>query len=254
MRLLVGDGRVALCAGLTDRQFSQHLFDLAVFLNEVIEHVPVCSSGCGSGNRRIAPRDVMRNFAPGEQARSFRDDGVGHDLTMKYNDMMRTVAGATGLTRKQADQALIVTLTVLAETISAEETRDLLAQLPKTVRERIPVSSEKLTMRPIEFVARVADLGVASIDDAERNIRTVFGVLTEAVNAGEMNDMAAELGDEFADLLGRSERVERERAANSANHSLVATLTGAARFVVSSAARVVRRPIDIGLRLSGLKH
>ncbi len=173
---------------------------------------------------------------------------------MNYNDMMRSVAGATGLTRKQAEEALIVTLTVLAEAISAEETRDLLAQLPKTVRERIPLSSETLTMRPIEFVARVADLGAASIDDAERNIPAVFGVLTEAVNAGEMNDIATELGDEFADLLGRTERVARERAANSANHSLVGTLTSAARSTVDGAARLVRHPIDAALRLGGLKH
>jgi uncharacterized protein (DUF2267 family) len=122
---------------------------------------------------------------------------------MNYNDFVRSVAGATGLTRKQADEAVVNTLTVLAEIVSASETKDLLAQLPKSIRERVPVSGETLPMRPIELVARVADLGGGSLEDTERHVRAVFRVLTEAVNAGEMNDIATELGEEYADLLER---------------------------------------------------
>lgn len=132
---------------------------------------------------------------------------------VNYNDMMRTMAGSTGLTRKQADEAIVTTLTVLAEVISAGETRDLLAQLPKSIRDRVPVSGTTLPMRPIEFVARVADLAPNQTEvGTEAKIRAVFAVLTQAVNSGEMNDIADELGDEFADLLDRTERLEREEA------------------------------------------
>ena len=132
---------------------------------------------------------------------------------VNYNDMMRNVAGSTGLTRKQADEAVVTTLTILAETISADETRDLLAQLPKSIRERVPVSGTTLEMRPIEFLARVADLTANATDvDAETRVRAVFSVLTQAVNSGEMNDIAEELGDAYADLLDRTDRIEREEA------------------------------------------
>jgi uncharacterized protein (DUF2267 family) len=142
---------------------------------------------------------------------------------MNYNDFVRSVAGATGLTRKQADQAVVNTLTVLAEIISAEETKDLLAQLPKSIRERVPVSGETMPMRPIELVARVADLGSASVDDAERNVRAVFQVLTEAVNAGEINDIATELGADYADLLQRPRPTSPlTRAADETETSLAA--------------------------------
>lgn len=141
--------------------------------------------------------------------------------------MMRTVAGSTGLTRKQADEAVVTTLTVLAEVISADETRDLLAQLPKSIRERVPVSGTTLPMRPIEFVARVADLAPNQTDvDTETKIRAVFAVITQAVNSGEMNDIAGELGDEFADLLDRTERLERAEAHDLLEAS-VAAETGA---------------------------
>jgi uncharacterized protein (DUF2267 family) len=173
---------------------------------------------------------------------------------MNYNDLVRTVAGATGLTKSHADAAVVEVLTVLAEALPPDETRDLLAQLPKSVRGRVPVSSETLTMRPIEFVARVADLGGLSIEDAERNIRATFGVLTNAVNAGEMNDVAEQLGDEFADLLGRSERVARERAAARADDGVVGVVLGAANGVIHVAATLMRRPIDAGMRVAGLKH
>ena len=151
---------------------------------------------------------------------------------MNYKDMIRTFAGATGLTRTQAeDAALVDALAVLAEALSPDETRDLLAQLPKSLRERVPVSSETLTMRPIEFVARVADLGGVSNEDAERNIRAAYALLTEAVNAGEMNDIAEQLGDGFADLLGRSERLARTRAANGSD-GILGVVAGAVNSVV----------------------
>ena len=135
------------------------------------------------------------------------------ECDVNYNDMMRNVAGSTGFTRKQADEAVVTTLTVLAETISAEETRDLLAQLPKSIRERVPVSGTTLEMRPIEFLARVADLTANATDvDTETRVRAVFSVLNLAVNSGKMNDIAEELGGAYADLLDRSDRLERAEA------------------------------------------
>jgi uncharacterized protein (DUF2267 family) len=123
---------------------------------------------------------------------------------LNYNDMTRTVAGRTGLTKRRSDEVLVATLTVLSEVISAGETNDMLAQLPKSLRNRIPVSGETLEMRPIEFVARVADLvEPATIDEAEGYVHAVFATLAEAVNAGEMRDVAEELGPEFSDLIGR---------------------------------------------------
>jgi uncharacterized protein (DUF2267 family) len=172
---------------------------------------------------------------------------------MNYNDMMRTVAGATGSTRRQADEAVIGTLTVLSEIVSADETRDLLAQLPKSIRDRIPVSGETLPMRPIEFVARVAELTATTADATERNVRAVFAVLTQAVNAGEINDIAEELGDDYAPLLGREERVRREAAA-AAGPGIVASVVDTGRRALHAVVNVAWRPIDAGLRLGGLKE
>jgi uncharacterized protein (DUF2267 family) len=155
---------------------------------------------------------------------------------LNYNDMTRLVAGRTTLTKRRSDEVLVATLTVLSEVISAEETKDLLAQLPKSVRERVPVSGESIEMRPIEFVARVADLvQPATVDESEGYVRAVFATLGEAVNAGEMRDIADELGDEFADLLDRPVSRPEPRvpeAAQGSEPSLVRVLEGALGAVI----------------------
>jgi len=123
---------------------------------------------------------------------------------VKHDDFVRNVAGRTNLTRRRADDATVATLTVLAEALSPEETRDLLAQLPKRYKEAVPIGSLSITMRPVELFARVADLvGDTTLDDAETIVRAVFHTLDEAVNAGEMRDVLGELGNEFAELFGR---------------------------------------------------
>jgi len=172
---------------------------------------------------------------------------------VNYNEMMRLVVGRTGLTRRQADRAVVGTLTVLSEAISAKETKDLLAQLPKSLRDRVPVTSEVITMRPIEFIARVGELTeVTSSDAAEASVRAVFATFGEAVNAGEMNDIAEELGDEFAELLGR--HVRARRAADTSADRGVARLLG--ELVVAASAFPGRvfslacRPLVAGIRLA----
>ena len=97
--------------------------------------------------------------------------------------MLSTVAGATGLSRRQADDVLIATLTVASEVVSAEELGDLFNQLPKSVAQRVPLSGHVVSMRPTEFVARVADLTTATNEDTDRIVRVVLQVLTQAVNA-----------------------------------------------------------------------
>jgi hypothetical protein len=75
------------------------------------------------------------------------------------------------------------------------------------------------------------------------------------VNAGEMNDIAGELGDEYAPLLGREDRLRREhQAAASSEPGIVDTVLGTAVSTVHALVRAAWRPIDAGLRLGGLRH
>lgn len=169
---------------------------------------------------------------------------------MKYDELVRSVAEGTSLTRRHADAVILATLTTLSEHVSPEETRDLLAQLPKSFKERVPVTSERTIRQPAAFVARTAELldGIP-IEQAEARVRVVFATLSDAVNAGEMRDIFEELGDEYADLLGRpplarSLETDESRAivpkvVEAVLHAALDTVTIAANLAATVTGRVI---------------
>ena len=123
---------------------------------------------------------------------------------VKYEEMVALVAGETGLTRDAAEESIVATLNVLAERVTADEMRDLLAQLPKALQAGVQIPPQPASFTLDEFIARVDR--IATSDDGARSearVRASFAVLTEAVNAGEIRDIAAQLSDDYAELLGR---------------------------------------------------
>ena len=123
---------------------------------------------------------------------------------MKHEEMVAFVAGETGMTREAAEESIVATLTVLAERVTADEMRDLLAQLPKALQAGVQIPPQPASFTLDEFIARVdriatSDGGASS----EARVRASFAVLTEAVNAGEIRDIATQLSDDYAQLLGR---------------------------------------------------
>jgi uncharacterized protein (DUF2267 family) len=168
---------------------------------------------------------------------------------VNYNEMMRLIVGRTGLTRRKADQSFTATMTVLSEALSAKETKDLLAQLPKSLRDRVPVTVDVMPMRPIEFFARVADLTeTPSLEAAETEVRAVFTTLGEAVNVGEMRDVADELGPEFADLF-ETETASANRSDDRELRALVGDAMTAVGALTNRLVGVACRPVVMGVRL-----
>jgi uncharacterized protein (DUF2267 family) len=94
-------------------------------------------------------------------------------------------------------------LTVLAERVTANETRDLLAQLPKALKTNIAMAPQPASFAPREFVERVSNRLPSAGATGTTDVRAVFSVLHDAVSAGEMRDIAEQLGDDYADLWGR---------------------------------------------------
>ena len=179
---------------------------------------------------------------------------------MKYDDLIRAVASETTATRAQADSAVVATLTVLAECVGPDETRDLLAQLPKSFKERVPVPAQAASIGVDDFMSRAAQL-LGDDGDVERYVRVVFATLDRAVNAGEMRDIAAHLGDEFGELLGRAEPPSSPRILRLATdlatrpfHVVTAvprTAVHAARTVLDAGVRATRELTSQVGRLTG---
>lgn len=161
---------------------------------------------------------------------------------MKYEEMVTFVAGETGSSRDAAEESIVATLNVLAERVTASEVRDLLAQLPKALQSRVQIPPQPTSFSLDEFIARVDGVVPRDADvNTEARVRASFAVLTNAVNAGEMRDIAAQLSDDYADVLGR---------AQPGAPGLAAKIVGVARVAVGRSADAARMTAGVTTDLS----
>ncbi len=120
---------------------------------------------------------------------------------MNYPELLASVQERAGLDRDGAEAATLATVRALSERITAQETQDLLSELPQQVKERIPVTSRVEDLSIDEFFERVGRFEEVSVEQARHHARTVLGVLREAVSAGELRDVFSELPSEYGELL-----------------------------------------------------
>ncbi len=161
---------------------------------------------------------------------------------MKHDELVAAVAARAEVSRRHADEIVLATLTALGERLTADETKDLLAQLPKKYKQHVNAVSSPNAMSADEFVARVAQLEGArapTFADARRHVSAVFVTLSEAVNAGELRDVLDQLSADFVPLLEPSAPVdvetpvvERERTPLGAVAMAVGVVAGGITTVV----------------------
>lgn len=105
--------------------------------------------------------------------------------------------------RCAAENAITATLETLNERITGGEARDLAAQLPEEIQPALrPKAEEAEGFSSGEFYRRVAEHEGVEIETARIEAWAVMRVLREAVTPGELDDMVAQLPEDFNTLLG----------------------------------------------------
>jgi uncharacterized protein (DUF2267 family) len=108
--------------------------------------------------------------------------------------------GRTG--RAGAERAADATLRVLAERVTPKEVHDLAAQLPGPLqRSLLEARANREIFAADEFVRRVAERLELSPSEARLQAHAVLVTLREAVSAGELEDVVAQLSPDYLDLL-----------------------------------------------------
>jgi uncharacterized protein (DUF2267 family) len=121
---------------------------------------------------------------------------------VQYQEFITAVADRSGLSREDAENLVHATLRVLAERISGGEAEDLKAQMPKQLQvDLIPPQEEAQSFGADEFARRVAQRSGMSEADAGAGVIAVLATIREAVTPGEFDDVLAQLGKEFAELV-----------------------------------------------------
>jgi uncharacterized protein (DUF2267 family) len=122
---------------------------------------------------------------------------------MQYNEFIEQVQHRSGLhSAEEATQAIRATLQTLGERLSKTETEKLAAQLPNPLKSYLLLQPETQRFTLEEFFNRVSAREDVGRPHAIAHARAVFGVLREAVSAGELEDVKRELPPEYAEFLG----------------------------------------------------
>src|SRR4051794_18367001 len=101
---------------------------------------------------------------------------------VKQEEFVEAGAGPARLGHEDAERVVEATLVALSEELSADETKDLLAQLPKYFKTVTPVSSPQAGRTPQAFVERVAEVAGEVPGDPWRHAASVLATLRDAVN------------------------------------------------------------------------
>jgi uncharacterized protein (DUF2267 family) len=122
---------------------------------------------------------------------------------MEYERFLEHVEERTGIDdHDEAARTAHVVLQALADRLTGDEARDMLAQLPYQLKVAVTVTEAPNGWGPEEFVSWVADQLQVPPDEARERVRAVFATLREALSRGELQDILEQLDPPYADLIG----------------------------------------------------
>jgi len=122
---------------------------------------------------------------------------------MDYNEFVGHVQHrARASSAEEAIGSIRATLSVLAQRLAGQEPDNLAAQLPPEIGRYLrqqQAKSERFGLQA--FFERVADQEDADLPDAVHHARAVVSVLRDAVSQGELDNVRAQLPEEYDPLF-----------------------------------------------------
>jgi uncharacterized protein (DUF2267 family) len=138
------------------------------------------------------------NPLPAVPKRRGREEGF-----VQYEEFLNKVQERIGLAESdEARRAITATFSTLCERISGGEASDLADQLPQELKEPLQRAGEDAEEFSLEeFLRRVGEREGVNTDAAREHVSAVMTVLREAVTGGELDDIRAQLPQEFQPLF-----------------------------------------------------
>jgi uncharacterized protein (DUF2267 family) len=123
---------------------------------------------------------------------------------MQFHDFLGQVQNRARLgSLGDAETATRATLETLRERLAGGEPKDVAAQLPDEIAKYFEAPQRENADRfdVKEFFRRVSERASVQPEDAAFQSRAVLEVLQEAVSSGEVNDIRAQLTDDYQALF-----------------------------------------------------
>ena len=129
---------------------------------------------------------------------------------MDYDAFLGAVRQQAELDREDAERATGATLESLVERLSPGEARDIRAQLPAELHRWTHPERGPEPFDVEEFVRRVARREEVDLSTATRHAQAVFWALGSALDAEEVEDLAADLPQDFDPFVAQAQRRDVE--------------------------------------------
>jgi uncharacterized protein (DUF2267 family) len=122
---------------------------------------------------------------------------------VQYDEFLNKVQDRIGPAQPdEARRAIVATLETLGERVSGGEASDLAEQLPEELKGPLQQASEDNEEFSLdEFLRRVGEREDVETDAARDHVSAVMTVLKEAVSGGELDNIRAQLPQEFEPLF-----------------------------------------------------
>lgn len=131
---------------------------------------------------------------------------------MQYDEFIGRVQNRARLaTSGEAVRATRATLEVLGQRLFGGEAKDLAAQLPREVAHYLAAESGSESFGLQEFFRRVSQREEVELPDAVHHARAVISVVRDSVTEGEMQDVLAQLPEEYTALFESGSEGEMQR-------------------------------------------
>jgi uncharacterized protein (DUF2267 family) len=123
---------------------------------------------------------------------------------MKYDEFISQVCKRAGIdSREVAERTVAATLETLGQRLTGGEPKDLAAQLPPELAMYLqkPDTGSGEDFSLDEFFWRIGQREGVDLSEATFHARVVIGLLSETVTMGEIQNVQAQLPNDFAKLF-----------------------------------------------------
>lgn len=125
---------------------------------------------------------------------------------MDFDDFVGQVMNDLEMGRKaHGVRAVRATLNTLSERLQEGEATDLAGALPMEIDHYVLMAEHGQKFDVNDFITRVADIEDISNSEAKFHIQVVIKIMTEAIPAGETEDILDNLPEEYEELFSLSD-------------------------------------------------
>lgn len=121
---------------------------------------------------------------------------------MRYRELIKKVQDYSGLSFEEAKEALQVMVEVLAVHLTERERKDFASQLPEELQNiaLAVLATEENSTKPI--LPQIMELQQVDENRAKHQIKAAWRALKNAISRGEIEDIKAQLPNDFVAIAG----------------------------------------------------